>query len=160
MQRRHFLHGTTAAAIVPSVTRAADTLVAAEETNESAAPPLVVGIMGFSRGRDLAEEALKIPGVKIKYICETDKKRGEAGVKRVAEAGGLQPRFKIYGGCSMIQSWTRFLRRSESLAWSSGDLGMQSRKACLRREAGVPQSAGGGMDGCGREQVQPLCPNR
>ena len=36
----------------------------------------VVGIMGFSRGRDLAEELLKIPGVEIKTICETDRLRG------------------------------------------------------------------------------------
>ena len=84
MQRRRFLHSTTAAALSPSVTRAAEGLVAPEQSDLQSAPPLVVGIMGFSRGRDLADEALKIPGVRIKYICETDKKRGEAGVKRVA----------------------------------------------------------------------------
>ena len=44
--------------------------------------------MGFSRGRDLAEELLKIPGVMIKTICEVDRQRGESGVRRVAEAGG------------------------------------------------------------------------
>jgi len=88
MQRRRFLPSTTAAALSPSVTRAAKGLVASEQTDLQSAPPLVVGIMGFSRGRDLADEALKIPGVRIKYICETDKKRGEAGVKRVAETGG------------------------------------------------------------------------
>lgn len=62
--------------------------VHSQEPVADAPQQTVVGIMGFSRGRDLAEELLKIPGVEIKTICETDRLRGESGVKRIAEAGG------------------------------------------------------------------------
>lgn len=91
MQRRAFLEATSAALVTtPLVAASSGALPVAEPllNPDSDGPPINVGIMGFSRGRDLAEEVLKIPGVSITYICETDSKRGESGVQRVAEAGG------------------------------------------------------------------------
>jgi predicted dehydrogenase len=85
MLRRRFLESTTATLVAAPCLDAA---AAASQDPSTEARPLVVGIMGFSRGRDLAEELLKIPGVSIKTICETDTQRGESGVQRIAEAGG------------------------------------------------------------------------
>jgi predicted dehydrogenase len=67
------------------------TMVAARSRLSAApsnAPRVVVGMMGLSRGKDLAADLLKIPGVEIKYACDTDTSRAAAGTKFINEAGG------------------------------------------------------------------------
>ena len=44
--------------------------------------------MGLSRGKDLAGDLLKIPGVVIKYACDADSSRAASGAKFIADAGG------------------------------------------------------------------------
>ena len=49
-----------------------------------AQPPsatVVVGVMGMSRGRSLAASFAKQPGVVVKYVCDPDQARAEAGAK-------------------------------------------------------------------------------
>lgn len=86
MRRRSFIQGT--AALAATANAWSPGAVHSEEALVQDPKPVLVGIMGYSRGRDLAEEMMKIPGVIIKYICETDRQRGESGVRRVAEVGG------------------------------------------------------------------------
>ena len=47
--------------------------------------------MGLSRGRSLAVGFAKQPGVELKYVCDVDSQRAEAGARSVAEASGQTP---------------------------------------------------------------------
>lgn len=89
--RRQFLAttlATSAAATIPIGSLAAasnnESLASQEDTE---ARRFVVGIMGLSRGMDLATDLAKMPGVVIKYACDTDKQRLAAGTKRIGEMG-------------------------------------------------------------------------
>jgi len=82
MQRRHFISQATAGLAATSLVSQAARMRAAEPKR------VVVGVMGLSRGRDLAGDLLKMPGVEIKYACDADSKRSAAGAKFIAEAGG------------------------------------------------------------------------
>jgi predicted dehydrogenase len=86
MKRRTFLTNSLATATATHAFSLPG--VHSQEPAKEDTKPVIVGVMGYSRGRDLAEEMMKIPGVIIKYICETDRQRGESGVRRVAEIGG------------------------------------------------------------------------
>jgi len=44
--------------------------------------------MGHNRGKDLAANLLKIPGVEIKYACDADSKRAASGAKFISDLGG------------------------------------------------------------------------
>jgi predicted dehydrogenase len=59
-----------------------------EKEQEKNVPPVVVGIMGLSRGLDLARDLVSMPGVTIKYACDTDSNRAKAGSKVLADLGG------------------------------------------------------------------------
>lgn len=52
---------------------------------------IVIGIMGLSRGRDLAQVFLAQPGVAVKYVCDTDKERAAAGAKLVVDLKQKEP---------------------------------------------------------------------
>ena len=74
--------GISATTLVSTAARLnASTAVAAENR-------VVVGIMGLNRGKDLAGDLLKIPGVEIKYACDTDSSRAASGAKMIEEGGG------------------------------------------------------------------------
>lgn len=47
--------------------------------------PIRIGIMGLSRGLDLAKDLAKLPGVSIKYACDPDRQRLASGCKRIEE---------------------------------------------------------------------------
>lgn len=79
--RRQFLQTTSAAAMVAS------TAATVRSSQEDPTKRVVVGIMGLSRGLDLAKDLSAINGVVIKYACETDKQRAAAGAKRITELG-------------------------------------------------------------------------
>jgi predicted dehydrogenase len=56
-----------------------------------AANPVVVGVMGLSRGRSLAVSFAKQPGVVVKYVCDTDQSRAESGARLLEGAAGKTP---------------------------------------------------------------------
>jgi len=71
--RRRFL-AATAAASASAATFAASTSVATHSEDE----PVVVGVMGMSRGSALAQVFASIPNVEVRYVCDVDSKRLEA----------------------------------------------------------------------------------
>lgn len=88
--RRKFIQTTSASAAAANLMLATSTGLFASGTSRSADDPkrIVVGIMGLSRGKDLAADLLKIPNVVIKYTCDTDATRAASGAKFVNDAGG------------------------------------------------------------------------
>lgn len=72
MNRRHFLHVTSAAAVTSQV-RAAD----------KAAKKIKVAVVALGRGMGHVQALLKLPNVEIKYLAEVDPKRLESGLKVV-----------------------------------------------------------------------------
>lgn len=72
----------TGAALVPT-----SLALAQEKEGLNDVPPVVVGIMGLSRGLDLARDLVTMPGVTIKYACDTDSNRAKAGAKVLADSG-------------------------------------------------------------------------
>jgi predicted dehydrogenase len=86
MKRRDFVRGSVlASSILPMAESSlsfASTITANPQPRR-----IVVGVMGLSRGKDLARDLLQIPGVEIKYACDVDSKRVAAGVKFINESG-------------------------------------------------------------------------
>lgn len=90
MQRRDFLSATSSG--IAATTLAASTfqnvLASQDAENVKVAPQLVtVGIMGCNRGRDLMKDLVKLPGVKIKYLCDVDAGRLASTAKEAEVAG-------------------------------------------------------------------------
>jgi len=83
MRRRTFLESGSAAMLAAPLVASSLSHAAWDESER-----IVVGVMGMSRGRDLAQEAMKLPGVVLKYVCDTDMGRAESAAKGVADAGG------------------------------------------------------------------------
>ncbi len=75
-RRRVLVHGA-AASIALKIGRS----LAAQASNR-----VVVGVMGLSRGMDLATELAAMPGVTIKYLCDADSQRLSLGMKRIGES--------------------------------------------------------------------------
>ncbi len=73
--------------------------VISQETSVENDKPLVVGVMGLSRGRELAREFSTNRNVSVKYLCDTDRDRMDAAVKDWK--GGNQP--------EGTQDWRRIL---------------------------------------------------
>jgi predicted dehydrogenase len=79
MRRRTFLAATAAASAAP--------LLAAE-----ADAPVALGFVGVgNRGHSLLTNALKLPGVTVAAVCDTDPKMLERAVKTVADSGRPKP---------------------------------------------------------------------
>lgn len=83
--RRHFFQTSAAGAAIASGTLRQ--LYAQESEPEKDLPKVTVGIMGLSRGLDLAKDLVTMPGVEIKYACDTDSNRANAGAKVLSDAG-------------------------------------------------------------------------
>ncbi|MFN5768975.1 MAG: hypothetical protein ACK44Z_06525, partial [Pirellulaceae bacterium] len=88
MQRRAFLHHGSSAALATSLVsslatkqgNAAEPIQEISDATGANTPATVtLGIMGMQRGLALAKEFLKLPGVSIRYACDPDRKRAEAG---------------------------------------------------------------------------------
>ena len=62
---------------------------AAEENGEERR--IVVGVMGLSRGRALANTFAKLPNVSIKYLCDADTTRADACTADIAKIEGQKP---------------------------------------------------------------------
>ncbi|MEO1998250.1 MAG: gfo/Idh/MocA family oxidoreductase, partial [Planctomycetaceae bacterium] len=77
LNRRTFLGHTASAG-------AAASLAGAGVAQAASTPAkVVVGVMGMSRGRALAERFSRLPGVQVKYVCDVDSKRAAAGAAAV-----------------------------------------------------------------------------
>ncbi len=79
LSRRNFLAAASAVAIT-ATTRAAEP-----------ADPVVIGIMGLSRGLDLAKTFGSTPGVRVKYLCDVDDARAASAVNLIAKLPNQQP---------------------------------------------------------------------
>jgi predicted dehydrogenase len=88
IERREFLGqaGTAAlasGAVASGLALANRSLRAAESPSQK----VVIGVMGMSRGRSLAEGFQRLPGVEVKYVCDVDTTRAAAGATAVAKVG-------------------------------------------------------------------------
>ena len=52
---------------------------------------VTVGIMGLKRGMEVAAALEKQPGVVIKYVCDVDSKRADAGKAKLEKSGPQRP---------------------------------------------------------------------
>jgi predicted dehydrogenase len=95
MQRRAFLHHGSSAALASSLVsslatkqgNAAEPIQEISDATGANTPATVtLGIMGMQRGLALAKEFLKLPGVSIRYACDPDRKRAEAGAEAIRES--------------------------------------------------------------------------
>jgi predicted dehydrogenase len=82
VNRRHFVLQSTALAA------GAAWLQHAALGAEAPANQVVVGVMGLSRGRALADSFAKQPGVVVKYVCDVDSTRAESCAKLIQGATG------------------------------------------------------------------------
>ena len=85
VSRREFVAGS--AAVVAGACLAVHTSAAAQE----AVRPLRVGVMGLSRGRDLAKDLAKQPNVSIAYLCDVDSERLAACQNILRDVAEIEP---------------------------------------------------------------------
>ena len=78
MGRRQFL---TSAALGTTAVGLKAARVSAESPNNK----IVLGVMGMSRGRSLAQGFAKQPGCEVKYVCDVDKNRANAAAQVVGK---------------------------------------------------------------------------
>ncbi len=87
LNRRSFLNQSALTGAAIGVAASTGTSFAAN----AASAKVVVGVMGMSRGRSLAQSFTKQSGCEVKYVCDVDKTRAEAAVGAVEKAGGPTP---------------------------------------------------------------------
>ena len=78
LARRQFL---AASALGAASTLGAPAIFA--QSGTSKADELIVGVMGLSRGLSLANSFAKLPGVELKYVCDVDDYRTQAGADSI-----------------------------------------------------------------------------
>ena len=83
LDRRRFLGQATAA----TATAAALTMTRTARAANAANRKIVVGVMGMSRGRSLAQGFSTLEDVDVKYCCDADIERAERGAKELASKG-------------------------------------------------------------------------
>ena len=78
--RRTFLAGTTAAyaALKANAALAQDGPASNSDRSSAAPQPIVLGVMGLSRGSALATEFGQQAGVTVKYLCDVDSQRANS----------------------------------------------------------------------------------
>ncbi len=77
-----------------AITGAAAGLAASSLKTAMAADPsnrIVIGVMGLSRGKALAQGFAKQPGVEVKYVCDVDSSRAGICADSIAGAAGKKP---------------------------------------------------------------------
>jgi len=87
INRRQFLD--IAALSAAGVTAASMTAGAAEAKPSAR---VVIGVMGLSRGRRLAEGFAKQSGVEVRYVCDVDSERAAGCAAAVEETGAPKPK--------------------------------------------------------------------
>jgi predicted dehydrogenase len=99
MPRREFLGraaaiGGSALVLHGAYAAGADTAAdgaAAKTGNGDAERTVVVGVMGLSRGRALADSFAKRPNVQVKYLCDVDQTRADSAAALIAKVEGQSP---------------------------------------------------------------------
>ncbi len=76
LPRREFLGQSIALGALAATGRAL-------RAQEAPSQQVLVGVMGMGRGRSLAQTFGNIPGVVVKYVCDTDSERLAAGKKEI-----------------------------------------------------------------------------
>jgi len=84
LNRRVFLGGIAAGG-------AASVLLGRKAFSAAPNDKVVVGVMGLSRGRALADEFAREENVEVKYVCDVDKDRASSGAKLIEGAVGHAP---------------------------------------------------------------------
>jgi predicted dehydrogenase len=87
INRRTFLEGAAVGGVAAGLALAGKASRAADAPSEK----VVVGVMGLSRGRALAVGFAKQPGCEVKYVCDVDSTRAEAGASSVSDVAGKAP---------------------------------------------------------------------
>jgi predicted dehydrogenase len=86
LNRRHFLAATMTSCAAASIVSAAETSATADNSTDQNRR-VVVGVMGLSRGQELAAEFARHPNVVVKYVCDVDRQRAESGAARLKQSG-------------------------------------------------------------------------
>ncbi|QDU81658.1 Inositol 2-dehydrogenase [Polystyrenella longa] len=87
LHRRQFLGQTALGAAGLTALNSAIARGADEEPSK-----VVIGVMGMQRGKALAARFITQPGVEIRYTCDTDSGRAEAGASAVEKSGAARPK--------------------------------------------------------------------
>jgi predicted dehydrogenase len=87
IDRRTFLQRTTVTGAAAGIAISAAGTRAAEPSSDK----VVVGVMGMSRGRSLAQGFTRQSRCDVKYVCDIDEERAAKAVKAVVDAGGEAP---------------------------------------------------------------------
>ncbi len=87
LNRRTFLNKSAISGAALGALASANTSFAAGAPSSK----VVVGVMGMSRGRSLAERFAKQSGCEVKYVCDVDQDRAGKAVEVVEKAGGKAP---------------------------------------------------------------------
>jgi predicted dehydrogenase len=88
VSRRRFLENAALTGAAAGIALSAGQLRAAE----AASNRVVVGVMGMSRGRSLAQSFASRPGVEVKYVCDVDSTRANDAATLIEGAVGKAPR--------------------------------------------------------------------
>ena len=87
LDRRNFLQQGAVSGACASLAVSAGRAAAQTDTNSK----VVLGVMGLSRGRSLAVNFARRPGVEIKYVCDVDSNRAGAAAELVHGAVQKKP---------------------------------------------------------------------
>ena len=91
--RRTFLGQVAAGGAVAGLALEGGLIRAAEAKQDNGEDRrIVVGVMGLSRGRSLANTFGKSPNVSIKYLCDVDTNRANACVADISKIEGQTPK--------------------------------------------------------------------
>jgi len=135
MQRRQFLaRSTTSLAVV----HLAVTAPHANSATHAEPQRIVVGLMGLNRGKDLAANLLKIPGVEIKYACDADSKRAASGAKFISDLGGKPEAIQDFRRILDDKEVDALICAAKPLARSGNHPRLQGWQTRLRRKASLP----------------------
>ena len=118
---------------------------------------VVVGIMGMSRGRRLAESFGQQPNVHIKYVCDVDSLRLDKVARTVEQQTGRAPQKsrRLQANPGRSRGGRPAQLRAQPLARPGHHPGLFRRQARLRGETVQPHPPRGRTHGRRRAQVQP-----
>lgn len=88
LPRRDFI---AASAALSTLTTSSSAQQAAQESDKEKPRPIRVGVMGLSRGMDLAKDLVKLPNVEVAYLCDVDDARRNSAAKQFADQFKLTP---------------------------------------------------------------------
>jgi predicted dehydrogenase len=98
VNRRTFIDHSSrlGAAAALGLSLAAHSTAAQEESSpgasaEATGTTVTIGVMGLSRGSQLATGFAALPGVRVKYLCDVDNQRAEACANRLRQSPDQQP---------------------------------------------------------------------